>query len=169
MATAAGRPDTAVNLRLPASSSRRCAPRLFRSTAATRRQTLKNSAVRHADDGRKFTELYNVQHLQSAQLERVKPRLHSPSRAFTPCCAAEDRPGSDDAPATKLRESLWKQPPRSFTTERPYRDLRLHHHDEMPPLHLQSLAQVLEYFEPISSAHRHAFEQTAGSLIRTSS
>jgi hypothetical protein len=41
------------------------------------------------DDGRKFTELYNVQHLQSAQLDRVSPvcistiqRLYSMLRGF---------------------------------------------------------------------------------------
>jgi type I restriction enzyme R subunit len=38
------------------------------------------------DDGRKFTELYNVQHLQSAQLDRVSPSASPPSSAFTPCC-----------------------------------------------------------------------------------
>ena len=41
------------------------------------------------DDGRKFTELYNVQHLQSAQLDRVSrvcistiQRLYSMLRCF---------------------------------------------------------------------------------------
>ncbi len=41
------------------------------------------------DDGRKFTELYNVQHLQSAQLDRVSrvcistiQRLYSMLRSF---------------------------------------------------------------------------------------
>jgi type I restriction enzyme R subunit len=41
------------------------------------------------DDGRKFTELYNVQHLQTAQLDRVSrvcistiQRLYSMLRSF---------------------------------------------------------------------------------------
>jgi type I site-specific restriction endonuclease len=38
------------------------------------------------DDGRKFTELYNVQHLQSAQLDRVSRVCISTIQPFTPCC-----------------------------------------------------------------------------------
>ena len=38
------------------------------------------------DDGCKFTELYNVQHLQSAQLDPSAASASPPSSAFTPCC-----------------------------------------------------------------------------------
>ena len=38
------------------------------------------------DDGRKFTELYNVQHLQSAQLDRVSRVCISTIQRLTRCC-----------------------------------------------------------------------------------
>jgi type I restriction enzyme R subunit len=39
------------------------------------------------DDGRKFTELYNVQHLQSRSSTASAASASPPSSAFTPRCA----------------------------------------------------------------------------------
>jgi hypothetical protein len=38
------------------------------------------------DDGRKFTELYNVQHLQSAHLDCVSRVCISTIQRLAPCC-----------------------------------------------------------------------------------
>src|SRR6266478_4687808 len=64
------------------------------------------------DDGRKFTELYNVQHLQSAQLDRVSRVCISTIQRFYPMLRGEEIDAEiDERSGYELRESLWKQPP----------------------------------------------------------
>lgn len=82
------------------------------------------------DDGRKFTELYNVQHLQSAQLDRISrvcistipaPLLH----------AARRRDRRRDRRTLRLRAprvALETAAAGRLQPERPHRDLRLYHH-----------------------------------------
>src|SRR5437867_753951 len=82
------------------------------------------------DDGRKFTELYNVQHLQSAQLDRVSrvcistiQRLYSMLRGEEIDAEIDERSGLR-AP----RVALERATAGCLQPERPDRDLRLHHH-----------------------------------------
>src|SRR5438270_3407012 len=64
------------------------------------------------DDGSKFTELYNVQHLQSAQLDRVsRVCISSIQRLYSMLRGEEIDPEIDERSGYELRESLWKQPP----------------------------------------------------------
>src|SRR3989440_1401938 len=64
------------------------------------------------DDGRKFTELYNVQHLQSAQLDRVsRACISTIQRLYSMVRGEEIDPEIDERSGYELRESLWKQPP----------------------------------------------------------
>jgi len=64
------------------------------------------------DDGRKFTELYNVQHLQSAQLDRVsRVCISTIQRLYSMLRGEEIDPEIDERSGYELRESLWKQPP----------------------------------------------------------
>src|SRR5438094_1787624 len=65
------------------------------------------------DDGRKFTELYNVQHLQSAQLDRVSRVCTSTiQRLYSMLRAEEIDPEIDERSGYELPEPLWKlQPP----------------------------------------------------------
>src|SRR5437870_3317526 len=113
MATGSGKTYTAVNSFTASSSSpaRRVLFLVDRGNLGD--QTLKEfQQFVTPDDGRKFTKLYNVQHLQSAQLDRVSrvcistiQRLHSMLRG------EEIDAEIDERPAYELRESLWKQPP----------------------------------------------------------
>src|SRR5882724_6627915 len=64
------------------------------------------------DDGRKFTELYNVQHLQSAQLDKVsRVCISTIQRLYSMLRGEEIDPEIDERSGYELRESLWKQPP----------------------------------------------------------
>src|SRR5437773_3708912 len=64
------------------------------------------------DDGPKFTELYNVQHLQSAQLDRVsRVCISTIQRLYSMLRGEEIDPEIDERSGYELRESLWKQPP----------------------------------------------------------
>src|SRR5437667_1556671 len=64
------------------------------------------------DDGRKFTELYNVQHLQSAQLDRVsRVCISTIQRLYSMLRGEEIDAEIDERSGYELRESLWKQPP----------------------------------------------------------
>src|SRR5438874_161304 len=64
------------------------------------------------DDGRKFTELYNVQHLQSTQLDRVsRVCISTIQRLYSMLRGEEIDPEIDERSDYELRESLWKQPP----------------------------------------------------------
>jgi type I restriction enzyme R subunit len=64
------------------------------------------------DDGRKFTELYNVQHLQSAQLDTVsRVCISTIQRLYSMLRGEEIDAEIDERSGYELRESLWKQPP----------------------------------------------------------
>src|SRR5207302_864705 len=64
------------------------------------------------DDGRKFTELYNLQHLQSAQLDRVsRVCISTIQRLYSMLRGEEIDAEIDERSGYELRESLWKQPP----------------------------------------------------------
>src|SRR5438128_2284333 len=64
------------------------------------------------DDGRKFTELYDVQHLHSAQLDRVsRVCISTIQRLYSMLRGEEIDPEIDERSGYELRESLWKQPP----------------------------------------------------------
>ena len=64
------------------------------------------------DDGRKFTELYNVQHLQSARLDRVsRVCISTIQRLYSMLRGEEIDAEIDERSGYELRESLWKQPP----------------------------------------------------------
>jgi type I restriction enzyme R subunit len=64
------------------------------------------------DDGRKFTELYNVQHLQSAQLDRVsRVCISTIQRLYSMLRGEEIDAEIDERSGYELRESLWRQPP----------------------------------------------------------
>src|SRR5882757_1152591 len=64
------------------------------------------------DDGRKFTELYNVQRLQSAQLDRVsRVCISTIQRLYSMLRGEEIDAEIDERSGYELRESLWKQPP----------------------------------------------------------
>ena len=59
------------------------------------------------DDGRKFTELYNVQHLQSAQLDRVsRVCISTIQRLYSRLRGEEIDPEIDERSGYELRESL---------------------------------------------------------------
>src|SRR5438874_52168 len=60
------------------------------------------------DDGRKFTELYNVQHLQSAHLDRVSRVCISTIQCLYSMLRGEEiDPEIDERSGYELRESLW--------------------------------------------------------------
>src|SRR5438034_11153331 len=68
------------------------------------------------DDGRKFTELYNVQHLQSAQLDRVSrvcistiQRLYSMLRGEEIDAEIDERSGYEFSNNVAQASSLWGQ------------------------------------------------------------
>src|SRR5213596_3196878 len=114
MATGSGKTYTAVNF----------VYRLIKLTGARRvlflgdrgnlgDQTLKEfQQFVTPDDGRKFTELYNVQHLQSAQLDRVsRVCISTIQRLYSMLRGEEIDAEIDERSGYELRESLWKQPP----------------------------------------------------------
>src|SRR5438046_4724396 len=64
------------------------------------------------NDGRQFSELYHVQHLQSAQLDRVsRVCVSTIQRLYSMLRGEEIDAEIDDRSGYELRESLWKQPP----------------------------------------------------------
>src|SRR6516225_8288582 len=64
------------------------------------------------DDGRKFTELYNVQHLKSSQLDKVSRVCISTIQSLYSMLRGEEIDEEiDERSGYELRESLWKQPP----------------------------------------------------------
>jgi type I restriction enzyme R subunit len=64
------------------------------------------------DDGRKFTELYNVQHLKSSQLDKVsRACISTIQRLYSMLRGEEIDEEIDERSGYELRESLWKQPP----------------------------------------------------------
>src|SRR5205809_4335901 len=114
MATGSGKTYTAVNsvyrlIKLP--GARRVLFLVDRANLGD--QTLKEfQQFVTPDDGRKFTELYNVQHLQSAQLDRVcRVCISTIQRLYSMLRGEEIDAEIDERSGYELRESLWKQPP----------------------------------------------------------
>src|SRR6266545_2720843 len=94
MATGSGKTYTAVNF----------VYRLIKLAGARR--------VLFLVDRGKFTELYNVQHLQSAQLDRVsRVCISTIQRLYSMLRGEEIDAEIDERSGYELRESLWKQPP----------------------------------------------------------
>jgi|GEM_PF-3676733 len=97
------------------------------------------------DDGRKFTELYNVQHLQSAQLDRVSRVCISTIQRLYSMLRDEE---IDERSGYELRESLWKQPPPVvYNPNVPIETFDFIITDECHRSIYNLWRQVLEYFE----------------------
>ena len=114
MATGSGKTYTAVNFvyrLIKLSGARRVLFLVDRGNLGD--QTLKEvQQFVTPDDGRKFTELYNVQHLQSAQLDRVsRVCISTIQRLYSMLRGEEIDAEIDERSGYELRESLWKQPP----------------------------------------------------------
>jgi type I restriction enzyme R subunit len=63
------------------------------------------------DDGRKFTELYNVQHLQSSKLDTVsRVCISTIQRLYSMLRGEEIDPEIDERSGYELRQSIWKDP-----------------------------------------------------------
>src|SRR6184192_289910 len=114
MATGSGKTYTAVNFvyrLIKLAGARRVLFLVDRGNLGD--QTLKEfQQFVTSDDGRKFTELYNVQHLQSAQLDRVsRVCISTIQRLYSMLRGEEIDAEIDERSGYELRESLWKQPP----------------------------------------------------------
>ncbi len=114
MATGSGKTSTAVNFvyrLIKLAGARRVLFLVDRGNLGD--QTLKEfQQFVTPDDGRKFTELYNVQHLQSAQLDRVsRVCISTIQRLYSMLRGEEIDAEIDERSGYELRESLWKQPP----------------------------------------------------------
>jgi len=114
MATGSGKTSTAVNFvyrLITLAGARRVLFLVDRGNLGD--QTLKEfQQFVTPDDGRKFTELYNVQHLQSAQLDRVsRVCISTIQRLYSMLRGEEIDAEIDERSGYELRESLWKQPP----------------------------------------------------------
>src|SRR6266403_4344126 len=101
------------------------------------------------DDGRKFTELYNVQHLQSAQLDRVsRVCISTIQRLYSMLRGEEIDPEIDERSGYELRESLWKQPPPVvYNANVPIETFDFIITDECHRSIYNLWRQVLEYFD----------------------
>ena len=112
------------------------------------------------EDHRKFTELYNVQHLA---IEQARPgqqgcittiqRLYSMLKG-----EAKFDPEIEEAPLGSLEGST-SSPAGRLQSRHPHRILRLHHRRRMPPLDLQPLASGPRILRRLSDRpHRDALE-----------
>jgi type I restriction enzyme R subunit len=113
------------------------------------------------DDGRKFTELYNVQHLQSAQLDRVsRVCISTIQRLYSMLRGEEIDAEIDERSGYELRESLWKQPPPVvYNPNVPIETFDFIITDECHRSIYNLWRQVLEYFDAyLIGLTRHAFE-----------
>jgi type I restriction enzyme, R subunit len=101
------------------------------------------------DDGRKFTELYNVQHLQSAQLDRVsRVCISTIQRLYSMLRGEEIDAEIDERSGYELRESLWKQPPPViYNPDVPIETFDFIITDECHRSIYNLWRQVLEYFD----------------------
>src|SRR6266550_1855451 len=101
------------------------------------------------DDGRKFTELYNVQHLQSAQLDRVsRVCISTIQRLYSMLRGEEIDAEVDERSGYELRESLWKQPPPVvYNANVPIETFDFIITDECHRSIYNLWRQVLEYFD----------------------
>src|SRR5437764_367325 len=102
-----------------------------------------------SDDGRKFTELYNVQHLQSAQLDRVsRVCISTIQRLYSMLRGEEIDAEIDERSGYELRESLWKEPlPVAYNPAFPIETFDFIITDECHRSIYNLWRQVLEYFD----------------------
>src|SRR5437764_10699541 len=101
------------------------------------------------DDGRKFTELYNVQHLQSAKLDRVsRVCISTIQRLYSMLRGEEIDAEIDERSGYELRESLWKEPlPVAYNPAFPIETFDFIITDECHRSIYNLWRQVLEYFD----------------------
>jgi type I restriction enzyme, R subunit len=146
MATGSGKTFTAVNFvyrLIKHAKARRVLFLVDRNNLG--RQALQGVRPVHTpDDGRKFSELYNVQHLQSNLLDDVSKvhittiqRLYSMLSGEAEFDAANEETSLWEAEAA-LREQAEKVV--RYNPRLPIESLRLHHHRRVPPLDLQPVA-----------------------------
>ena len=177
MATGAGKTFTAVHLHLPPHQVRRGQARpLPRGPRQSR-------PAGHATSSSSSSRPTPAASSPSSTTSSTSPRRAStpsaaspsaPSSASTPCSA---RRGTStrtptSTPATKLAgASPTTDPRRRLQSRDPHRDLRLHRHRRMPPLHLQPLAAGARILRRLPHRpHRHALaSRPSASSTRTSS
>ena len=101
-----------------------------------------SSSSRRPDDGRKFTELYNVQHLTSNRIDPVGAgRDHDdPAALLDPARRAGARPPTLDEKSRLSRSSPNEPVDVVVQPGHPDRDVRRHHHRRVPPLDLRRVA-----------------------------
>ncbi len=105
------------------------------------------------DDGRKFTELYNVQHLQSNLLDDVsKVHITTIQRLYSMLCGeAEFDPANEETSLWEVEGAL-DRPVTERGTLQPApadRVLRLYHHRRVPPLDLPLVAAGIRIFRRV--------------------
>ena len=165
MATGSGKTFTAVSFvyrLIKFAGARRVLFLVDRSNLG--RQTLKEfQQYATPDDGRKFTELYNVQHLQSNTARPVSrvcittiQRLYSMLKG-----EPEFDPANEERSLFEMAEALCRRSraPVAYNPAIPDRDLRLHRHRRVPPLHLQPVAPGAGVFRRLHHRpDRHAVQ-----------
>ncbi len=107
------------------------------------RQTLKEfQQYVTPDDGRKFPELYNVQHLTSNKLDPVaKVCITTIQRLYSMLSGEELKEDDEELSAFTTLNDLSAQPlPVAYNPQHPRRVLRLPVDRRVPPLHLQPVA-----------------------------
>jgi len=101
------------------------------------------------DDGRKFTELYNVQHLQSSKLDTVsRVCISTIQRLYSMLRGEEIDPEIDERSGYELRQSIWKDPlPVAYNPAIPIETFDFIITDECHRSIYNLWRQVLEYFD----------------------
>ncbi|MDP9254710.1 MAG: DEAD/DEAH box helicase family protein [Verrucomicrobiota bacterium] len=101
------------------------------------------------DDGRKFTELYNVQHLQSSKLDTVsRVCISTIQRLYSMLRGEEIDPEIDERSGYELRQSIWKDPlPVTYNAAIPIETFDFIITDECHRSIYNLWRQVLEYFD----------------------
>ena len=138
-----------------------------------RRQTLKEfQQYATPDDNRKFTELYNVQHLQSNTHRPGRAGRASPRSSACTRCSRARRARPDELEEGSLFEpgsALVKRAAAGrLQPDDPDRDLRRHRHRRVPPLDLQPLAAGARVLRRLPDRpDRHAASRPSASSTRT--
>ena len=101
------------------------------------------------DDGRKFTELYNVQHLQSSKLDTVsRVCISTIQRLYSMLRGEEIDAEIDERSGYELRQSIWKDPlPVTYNPAIPIEAFDFIITDECHRSIYNLWRQVLEYFD----------------------
>ena len=96
------------------------------------------------DDGRKFTELYNVQHLQSnTSTPSAGCYITTIQRLYSMLSGERNLdPENEENSLFDHARRSWKPAAQGSALQpgHPHRDLRFHRHGRVPPLHLQPVA-----------------------------